>query len=116
MSEQAYRSKMSRRGLRHDFFVAVGLAGSGAWSCNDPRIAPAEAHSRYHGVIGEKEKPGKDSHSSAACERSRTWANDFIVPKTLRSGVDGNRYRFVAGRRLGKAALRNRMRFCGARQ
>ena len=109
MSEQAYRSKMSRRGLRHDFFVAVGLAGSGAWSCNDPRIAPAEAHSRYHGVIGEKKKPGKDSHSSAACERSRTWANDFIVPKTLRSGVDGNRYGFVAGRRLGKAVVRNQI-------
>jgi RNase P protein component len=57
--------------------------------------------------MGEKEKLGKDSQFSAAYERSRTWANDFIVPKTLRNGVDGNRYGFVAGRRLGKAAIRN---------
>ena len=116
MSERPYRSKMSRRVLGRDFFVAVWLAGSGTWSCDDPRIAHAEAYSRYHGVIGEEEKPWSNSHSSAACERSRNWANDFIVPETLRSGVDGNCYGFVAGRRLGKAALRNRMRFCGARQ
>jgi len=60
--------------------------------------------------MGEKERLRKNSQFAAVYEHGRTWANDLVVLKTLPNGLEGNRYGFVAGKRLGKAVARNRVK------
>jgi ribonuclease P protein component len=60
--------------------------------------------------MGEKERLRKKSQFAAVYERGRTWANDFVVLKTLPNGLEWNRYGFVTGKRLGKAVVRNRVK------
>ncbi len=40
----------------------------------------------------------------------RAWANNFVVLRAVPNGVGVNRYGIVAGRRLGKAVVRNRVK------
>lgn len=60
--------------------------------------------------MGEKERLRKNSQFAAVYERGRTWANDFVVLKTLSNGLEWNRYGFVTGKRIGKAVVRNRVK------
>jgi ribonuclease P protein component len=60
--------------------------------------------------MGEKERLRKNSQFAAVYEHGRTWANDLVVLKTLPNGLEWNRYGFVAGKRLGKAVVRNRVK------
>ena len=60
--------------------------------------------------MGEKERLRKNSQFAAVYERGRTWSNDLVVLKTLPNGLEWNRYGFVAGKRLGKAVVRNRVK------
>ena len=60
--------------------------------------------------MGEKEKLRKNLEFAAVYEHGRTWANDLVVLKTLSNGLGWNRYGFVAGKRLGKAVVRNRVK------
>jgi len=60
--------------------------------------------------MGEKGRLRKNSQFAAVYEHGRTWANDFVVLKTLPNGLGWNRYGFVAGKRLGKAVVRNRVK------
>jgi ribonuclease P protein component len=40
----------------------------------------------------------------------RAWANNFVVLKSVPNSVGVNRYGIVAGRRLGNAVVRNRVK------
>ena len=60
--------------------------------------------------MGEKERLRKNSQFTAVYEHGKTWANDLVVLKTLPNGLECNRYGFVAGKRLGKAVVRNRVK------
>ena len=40
----------------------------------------------------------------------RAWANNFVVIKTLPNDVGASRFGFVAGKRLGNAVVRNRVK------
>ena len=60
--------------------------------------------------MGEKERLRKKSHFAAVYERGRTWPGDLVVLRTLPNGLEWNRYGFVAGKRLGKAVARNRVK------
>jgi ribonuclease P protein component len=60
--------------------------------------------------MGEKERLRKNSQFAAVYEHGRTWSNDLLVLKTLPNGLEWNRYGFVAGKRLGKAVVRNRVK------
>ncbi len=52
----------------------------------------------------------KNAQFDTVYAQGRTWAGDLIVLKALPNGLDWNRYGFVAGKRLGKAVVRNRVR------
>jgi ribonuclease P protein component len=60
--------------------------------------------------MGEKERLRKNSQFAAVYEHGRTWANEFVVLRTLPNGLEWNRYGFVAGKRIGKAVVRNRVK------
>lgn len=60
--------------------------------------------------MGEKERLRKKSEFAAVYEHGRTWSNDLVVLKTLPNRLGWNRYGFVAGKRLGKAVVRNRVK------
>ena len=60
--------------------------------------------------MGDRERLRKNSQFVAVYEQGRTWADNFVVLKTLPNGLEWNRYGFVAGKRLGKAVVRNRVK------
>ena len=60
--------------------------------------------------MGEKEKLRKNSEFAAVYERGRTWSTDLVVLKALPNGLEWTRYGFVAGKRLGKAVVRNHIK------
>ncbi len=60
--------------------------------------------------MGDKQKLRKNSEFSAVYERGKTWAGEFVILKTLPNSLEWNRYGFVAGKRLGKAVVRNRVK------
>ena len=60
--------------------------------------------------MGEKERLRKNSQFTAVYERGRTCSDSFVVLKTMPNGLEWNRYGFVAGKRLGKAVVRNRVK------
>lgn len=60
--------------------------------------------------MGDKQRLRKNSEFTAVYERGKTWASEFIILKTLSNGLEWNRYGFVAGKRLGKAVMRNRVK------
>ncbi len=47
---------------------------------------------------------------SAVYTQGRTWADGLLVLKALPNDLESNRYAFVAGRRVGKAVARNRVK------
>ena len=60
--------------------------------------------------MGEKERLRKNSQFTSVYERGRTCSDSFVVLKTMPNGLEWNRYGFVAGKRLGKAVVRNRVK------
>jgi ribonuclease P protein component len=60
--------------------------------------------------MGERERLRKNSQFTAVYERGRTSSDGFVVLKTMPNGLEWNRYGFVAGKRLGKAVVRNRVK------
>ena len=46
----------------------------------------------------------------AVYHKGRTWSNSLLVMKAMPNGLDLNRYGFSAGRRLGGAVVRNRVK------
>jgi ribonuclease P protein component len=60
--------------------------------------------------MGEKEKLRKKSEFTAVYERGKTWSTDLVVLKALPNGLEWTRYGFVAGKRLGKAVVRNHVK------
>lgn len=60
--------------------------------------------------MGDKQKLRKNSEFTTVYERGKTWASELIILKTLSNGLEWNRYGFVAGKRLGKAVVRNRVK------
>jgi ribonuclease P protein component len=60
--------------------------------------------------MGDKQRLRKNSGFTAVYERGKTWASELIILKTLSNGLEWNRYGFVAGKRLGKAVVRNRVK------
>jgi ribonuclease P protein component len=60
--------------------------------------------------MGDKQKLRKNSEFTTVYECGKTWAGEFVVLKTLSNGLEWNRYGFVAGKRLGKAVVRNRVK------
>ncbi len=60
--------------------------------------------------MGEKERLRKNSQFTTVYERGKTWAGNLVVLKTMPNGLEFNRYGFVAGKRLGKAVVRNRVK------
>ena len=60
--------------------------------------------------MGDKQKLRKNSEFTTVYERGKTWASEFVILKTLSNGLEWNRYGFVAGKRIGKAVVRNRVK------
>ena len=52
---------------------------------------------------------GKKEFESVFTE-GRAWANSFVALRALPNGLGVNRYSVVAGKRLGKAVVRNRIK------
>lgn len=47
---------------------------------------------------------------AALFSKGQTWSDDLLVLRVLANGLPHNRYAFAAGRRLGKAVVRNRLK------
>jgi len=47
---------------------------------------------------------------AAVFGRGKTWSNSLLVLRALANDLPYNRYALVAGRRLGKAVVRNRLK------
>lgn len=62
------------------------------------------------GGIGKEERLRKESEFARVREHGKTWTSDLVVLQLLRNGLNHNRYGFVAGKRLGKAVVRNRVK------
>ncbi|HUV52582.1 MAG TPA: ribonuclease P protein component [Dehalococcoidia bacterium] len=60
--------------------------------------------------MGDKQKLRKNLEFAAVYERGKTWASELIILKTLSNGLEWSRYGFVAGKRIGKAVVRNRVK------
>ena len=60
--------------------------------------------------MGREERLRKNAEFAAVYDQGRTWADSFVVLKSLPNGLECNRYGFVAGKRLGKAVVRNRVK------
>jgi len=60
--------------------------------------------------MGAKERLRKNSQFTAVYERGKTSSDSLVVLKTMPNGLEWNRYGFVAGKRLGKAVVRNRVK------
>lgn len=44
------------------------------------------------------------------CSQGRFWSNNLVVLRALPNGLESSRYGFAAGRRLGGAVVRNRVK------
>ena len=60
--------------------------------------------------MGKEERLRKNSQFSEVYGCGRTWVCGLVVLKVLSNGLGWNRYGFVAGKRLGKAVVRNRVK------
>ena len=47
---------------------------------------------------------------TAVYSQGQTWTNRLLVLKALPNGLQNSRYGFAAGKRLGKAVIRNRIK------
>lgn len=56
------------------------------------------------------ERLRKNSQFTTVYTQGRTWVDNLVVLKALPNGLEWNRYGFVAGKRMGKAVVRNRMK------
>jgi ribonuclease P protein component len=52
----------------------------------------------------------KNSEFDTAYAQGKTWADNLLVLKVLPNGLQHNRYGFVAGKRVGNAVVRNRVK------
>lgn len=46
----------------------------------------------------------------AVCTEGRSWVNNLVVLRVLPNSLGSNRYGFAAGKRLGGAVVRNRVK------
>ena len=60
--------------------------------------------------MGKEERLTGKKRFGAVYSQGRTWSNYLVVMKALPNGLEGSRYGFAAGKRLGKAAARNRVK------
>jgi len=60
--------------------------------------------------MGKGERLRKGSQFTTVYSQGKTWATNLVLIKALPNGLDYNRYGFVAGKRLGKAVIRNRIK------
>ena len=58
----------------------------------------------------EKERLTRESDFQRVYHDGRTWSNELLVVKVLPNRLDGNRYGFAVGKRLGGAVVRNRVK------
>lgn len=60
--------------------------------------------------MDKEERLRRNSQFAEIREHGETWACDLVVLKAAPNGLGRNRYGFVAGKRLGKAVARNRVK------
>ncbi len=60
--------------------------------------------------MGDKHRLRKNLDFAAVYEHGKTWADRLVILKALANGIEWNRYGIVAGKRLGKAVVRNRVK------
>jgi len=60
--------------------------------------------------MGKEERLRRNSQFAEIREHGETWACDLVVLRVAPNGLGWNRYGFVAGKRLGKAVVRNRVK------
>ncbi len=60
--------------------------------------------------MGKGERLRKGSQFTAVYAQGKTWAGNLVVLKALPNGLEYNRCGYVAGKRVGKAVVRNRMK------
>jgi ribonuclease P protein component len=60
--------------------------------------------------MGKEERLRKDSEFAQVREHGKTWTSDLVVLRLLPNSLNHNRYGFVAGKHLGKAVVRNRVK------
>ena len=60
--------------------------------------------------MGKEERLRKSADFARVREDGKTWACDLVLLKAAPNGLGRNRYGFVAGRRIGNAVARNRVK------
>ena len=60
--------------------------------------------------MGKGERLRKGSQFTTVYSQGKTWATNLVLLKALPNGLSYNRYGFVAGKRVGKAVVRNRIK------
>ncbi len=58
--------------------------------------------------MGKEERLTKSSQFAAVFEEGRFWADDLVVVKAMRNGLEVSRVGIVASKKIGNAVVRNR--------
>ena len=61
-------------------------------------------------MMQSRQRLVSDRRISEVHRNGRTVANGFLVMRVLPNGLDHNRFCFIAGKRVGKAVVRNRVK------
>lgn len=60
--------------------------------------------------MGKEERLRKSADFARVREDGKTWACGLVLLKAAPNGLERNRYGFVAGKRIGNAVVRNRVK------
>ena len=60
--------------------------------------------------MGKGERLRKGSQFTTVYAQGKTWAGNLVVLKALPNGLECNRCGYVAGKRIGNAVVRNRVK------
>ena len=90
--------------------VAGSRAGIG-WPSNPlARLNSQSALDGYVCAMQKRHRLGSQKRISEIHRRGRSAANGLLVVRLLPNNLDHNRYCFVAGKRVGKAVVRNKVK------
>lgn len=85
------------------------------WGQGDPTATQVQGPSSTGGLVPplfmqDRLRLTGEKRFSSVFQEGRSWANPLLVLKVLPNGMDASRFGFSAGRRIGKAVTRNRVK------